>query len=91
VVETSRQPSFSNRKAIRAPTLPFLAKQENGTLVLYFQKIAMARVAKAASQDSLAVFFGAGEHGFVDLAIRILGHYCAAGAIGSYRTATVTK
>jgi len=49
----------------------------------------MAIDAKTASQDSLAVFLGASEHDFVDLAIRILGHDCASRAIGSYRTATV--
>jgi hypothetical protein len=44
---------------------------------------------KTASQDSLAVFLGASEHDFLDLAIRILGHDCASGTIGPHRTAAV--
>ena len=51
----------------------------------------MATVAKAASQSLLGMFFGAGEHGFIDLAVGIFGHDRASGAIGSYRTATVTN
>jgi hypothetical protein len=49
----------------------------------------IATASKTASQDSLAVFLGAGEHDFVDLAIRILGHYCTPCTIGPHRTATV--
>jgi hypothetical protein len=49
----------------------------------------MARVAKAALQDSLTVLLGASENDFVDLAIGIFRHDCAPGTIGSYRTATV--
>ena len=49
----------------------------------------MARVAKAALQDSLTVLLGASENDFVDLAIGIFRHDCASGTIGSHRAATM--
>jgi len=47
----------------------------------------MAFDGNTASQDSLAVFLGASEHDFVDLAIRILRHDCAPRIISPHRTA----
>ena len=47
----------------------------------------MATGGKTVLQGFLAMFLGASEHDFVDLAIRILRHDCAPRTISPHRTA----